>query len=348
MKTPPAMTLKDIATLAGTTKSTVSRVVSGDPRISMATRQRVQRFIQQHGYRPLVLAQALASGRTGAIGVLSGNIGSGFFAEVIRGIDLAAGRSKGHLHISIAHGDEDYFRLLEGLAASRQVDGIVLIDPPLQLFARTRPNPPLPFVLCACRAPRQAPVWKRVDDVTADNAGPMERLVTHLLEQGITDIVHLAGPVNTYDGRQRRRAFELAARRLKVPRWRVLPNHLIQDDGQAVMQTIFRQSRRWPGAFVAFNDSVALGVLAEIRRQRTPRCPAITGWDNSPAAEMLGLTSVEMPLTALGETAAGLLTARMQATADPARPAQHIRLEAVVHIRASTAAPVCSSRKDPP
>lgn len=226
------MTLKDIATLAGTTKSTVSRVVSGDPRISMATRQRVQRFIQQHGYRPLVLAQTSpAAGR--GIGNLSGNIGSGFFAEVIRGIDLAAGRSKGHLHISIAHGDEDYFRLLEGLAASRQVDRIVLIDPPVQLFARPRPNPPCR----SCCAPAAHPAGADLETGGRCNggyAGPMERTVAYLLEQGITDIVHLAGPVNTYDGRQRFPGVG-RRRRLKVYAWRVLPNHLIQDDGRGAI-----------------------------------------------------------------------------------------------------------------
>lgn len=329
-----ARTLADIARLARTTKSTVSRVLAGNPRISTTTRERVLAIVHQHNYRPNVLARALSNGHTGIIGVLASNISSGFFAEVIRGINIAAGLYRGHLLVSFAHGNEDYFRLFDELRGGGQVDGLVLIDPPIELFARPLPEQHLPLVLCASRAPAKAASWHRVDSVTVNNATAMTRLVRHLAAQGLRHLVHLAGPQNIFDAQQRRAAFERAARKLRVPCAEVIENQLIQSDGQAIVDRFRAAKRRWPDAFVAFNDSVAFGVTKELGT-RAKRI-AITGWDNSPASEVLDITSVEMPLTRLGKMSARLLLDRAASPTAAGKPARRVVLATEPCIRGSS------------
>ena len=327
------LTLQQIAVMAKTTKSTVSRVLSKDSRISGATRERVQALLARYDYRPNFLARSLARGRTGIVGVLTSNISSGFFAEVIRGIDIAAGKNSGHLLISIAHGSDDYHRLFHELCTTGQVDGLVLIDPPLSLFGVSLPNDHLPLVLTASRAPRQARTWCRVDSVTVDNASVMHRIIEHLLEQGATEIVHLAGHRSIFDAVQRRRAFEKVVRQLRVPTWRCMGGHLIERDGVETLRREFGGDGLLPSAFVAFNDSVAFGVQEALRGRESI---AVTGWDNSPGAVFRDVTSVEMPLTGLGEMSARLLADRLEGRVARGAGARLAMLDVVLHQRDSS------------
>lgn len=291
--------------------------------------------MEKHGYKPNLFARALAGGKTGHIGVLTSNISSGFFAEVIRGIDIAAGRNQGHLVVSIAHGIDDYYRLFDELRTSGQVDGVIIIDPPLDLFKRPLPAGHLPLVLCACSAPANAHAWRKVDSVTVDNSGVMAQLVQHLTESGLNRLVHLAGPKTNFDAQQRRQAFAKACHMAKITSsCRILDGYLIQYDGREVIRKQFNNPKTRPDAFVAFNDSVALGVLAELKQDA--HRVAVTGWDNLPATEILGITSVEMPLTRLGETSTRLLVERIDNAASLKEPGRAVILEAKLKLRASS------------
>src|SRR5262245_42465902 len=57
-------TLVDVATAAGVSRSTVSRVINGQPRVTPEVRRQVLRSVAQLGYHPDQAARALASGRT--------------------------------------------------------------------------------------------------------------------------------------------------------------------------------------------------------------------------------------------------------------------------------------------
>lgn len=71
-KAPP--TIHDVARMAGVSTSTVSRSLTGEPRVSAATRERVRRIADGLAYRPSRSAQSLRSARTGTIGLLAPNL----------------------------------------------------------------------------------------------------------------------------------------------------------------------------------------------------------------------------------------------------------------------------------
>ncbi|MGC5412380.1 LacI family DNA-binding transcriptional regulator, partial [Streptomyces sp. DT225] len=64
------VTLAEVAQHAGVSASTVSYVLSGKRSISVATRERVERSIQQLGYHPNAGARALASSRSNIIALM--------------------------------------------------------------------------------------------------------------------------------------------------------------------------------------------------------------------------------------------------------------------------------------
>ena len=71
---PAYVTLQDVATLAGVSIKTVSRVVNHQGEITEATRQRVQAAIDELGYRPNVLARSLVNRRTDTLAVVTWGI----------------------------------------------------------------------------------------------------------------------------------------------------------------------------------------------------------------------------------------------------------------------------------
>ena len=75
------MTLEEIARLAGVSRSTVSRVVNGDRRVSDGARARVQDVIRRHDYHPNAAARSLASRRMRILGLLVSKAVGGLFTD---------------------------------------------------------------------------------------------------------------------------------------------------------------------------------------------------------------------------------------------------------------------------
>jgi len=83
------ITIHDIAREAGVSSSTVSRVLSGTVPVASGKRDAVMAIVNKLQYRPNVIAQGLARGRTAAIGVMTQSIASPFYGEILRGIERA-------------------------------------------------------------------------------------------------------------------------------------------------------------------------------------------------------------------------------------------------------------------
>jgi len=332
------MTLCKIAELAGTSASTVSRVLSNDVRISPSTRARVLAVVEKNHYQPNQFARILKGGHTGMIGVLSSSIGSGFFAEVLRGIDLISKSNGMHLMCSFAHGTVDYINLCRDMMTGGRVDGVILIDPPMELYDEPLSSRNVPVVLCASRAIRSESPWRKHASVTVNSRQVMKDIIEHLVSQGCRRVVHLAGPLNTYDSQARRTAFRETVSRYRMLKTEVIDGHLISEDGYRTSGDVMRDDDKLPDAFVCFNDSTAQGVLTFIRESPSlfRRPTRVTGWDNSAAASFLQLTSVAMPMIELGEEAARLLLEYKSKDTPVRGKRRDVLLSARVIYRAST------------
>ncbi len=339
------MTLDQIARLAGTSKSTVSRVISNDPRISEKTRSRVQQIIDQRHYRPNLFARALAGGKTGLIGVISSNIGSGFYAEVIRGIDLVFHRDSKRLLVSFAHYENDYEALWRDLALGGRVEGLVLIAPTAEFFALPLAPALIPVIVCAGDPPARSEQWRGVDRVGMDNAEAMRGLIDHLVEQGCRRLFHAAGWDNNHDAVERRRAFIKACRKRGIEH-EVEVFGMTTTDGEQSMNHLLRNRNRLPDAIIAFNDAVAIGIRDAWKlHHRDDARPsfALTGWDDSPAAIALDITSVSIPFTQLGELSARLLKDRIAGV--KAEPPRYSPVGLELRLRSSSHVPPIRRRR---
>ncbi len=143
------VTIHDVATHAGVSAMTVSRVVNESPRVSDETRRRVEASIAKLGYVPNRLARGLSQRRTHAFGVIVPDVANPFFTLVVRGVEQVAWRAGYHVILCDTQGNLERERgYLEDMVAF-QVAGVLIAPvgdrsrPQLRLLTRNN----VPFVL---------------------------------------------------------------------------------------------------------------------------------------------------------------------------------------------------------
>jgi LacI family transcriptional regulator len=337
---PRRFNLKEIAKLAGVSKSTVSRVLRNEPRVSPVTRERIKTIIQELKYQPNVFARGLKGVKTGLIGVISRWIESGFYAELLRGIDDEVKPRGGRLLCSFTPYLDEYVEQWRLFAQGGQVDGVVLIAPEVDLFRHSVQPGDVPCAVVCADPTWGGASWRYVDSVNLANAEGMRALVNHLYQIGCRRLIHFAGENTNMDGRERADAFLEAVNQYLDCEGTVEGQAWTAQMGRDVMRDFIECKRPMPDAFVAFNDSAALGMLKMLREagKEVPRDVVVTGWDNEPASELADLTTVDLPVRDIARSAVGLLFERMSEDKRLA-PARHERVPVHLVPRASSRRP---------
>src|SRR5687767_11438132 len=100
-----AITIKDVARLAGVSPATVSRALSTPALVRSETCERVQRAVDELGYSPNRSARGLITGRTGNVGLVVPDLANPFFPGVVKGVQARARRAG--YSVFVADTDED-------------------------------------------------------------------------------------------------------------------------------------------------------------------------------------------------------------------------------------------------
>ena len=123
------ITIADVAEALGVSRTTVSRAISGKGRIGKETRERVLAYIEEHDYKPNVIAKSLAQSKTyNLCVVMPGDydiIDLTFFQECLFGIQEIAGIMEYDILLSICRNAD--ISSLERIISNRKVDGVILM-----------------------------------------------------------------------------------------------------------------------------------------------------------------------------------------------------------------------------
>jgi len=302
------VTIADVATQAGVSKTTVSHVVSGNRPVSTETRVRVKRAIEQLGYRPDGIARSLRTSRTHMIALIIPDITNPFYPILSRGLEHAI--DVGGYRAFICSSDGDTERELDFLAevCDRRVDGIVLDSFHLTVEdVRAITGNDVPVVWIGGTHPG-------VDSVQPDDERGAFEATTHLLERGHREIAMIDGPEGS--GTSRREGYLRALSRAGLT---PVPEEPLRSDwtrnaGANALPRILSASPR-PTAVFCSNDRTAIGVIdaAHELDLSVPDDLAVVGFDDIEEAAMTTppLTTVRNPAFETGQAAGTLLTERM-------------------------------------
>jgi DNA-binding LacI/PurR family transcriptional regulator len=300
-KTQP--TLYDVSRLSGASIATVSRVFSGKNRVSEETRKRVIDAARELAFEPSHAARALAGRRTHTLGAIFPEIASGFYADVLAGIDEVAAESGFEVLASFVGRRRSRPEVIQRLLRQGRVDAIIVLN-----LDDTRDLDPaqvsqMPIVVIDHEINgAELPV------VGMDNVGGAEAMIDHLAAQGHRRIGLLTGPKGNYDSEQRLMGCRAAMKRLGL----TLDEQLIYsgaftlESGAQAIQGFLASGKALPDAIFCFNDAMAIGALGELHRQGivVPRDIALAGYDNVEAAAHLSLTTIACPMRSMGQVAA--------------------------------------------
>ncbi|MEO7277770.1 MAG: LacI family DNA-binding transcriptional regulator [Sphingomicrobium sp.] len=302
----PDATIRDVARRAQVSVASVSRALNGLA-VSEATKARVNHAALELGYVPHAGARSLSLARTNAIGVVLPDLHGEFFSEIVRGMDREASRRGYLLLLSNLHGGSD--QAAQALRAMRgRVDGLIVMAPHLTSEGLSAALPKgLPSVLINTRDPSGG-----LSAIHLDNAAGAQAVVEHLASIGCRRIVHIAGPAENIDARQRSDASRQAARRLGVE-WTVVNGDFEELSGELAIATLLASGDSFDAVFAA-NDNMAIGAIQALRAagRRVPEEVAVAGFDDIPLAGHLGLTTVRVRIAELGERALAALIAAME------------------------------------
>ncbi|GAA3388904.1 LacI family DNA-binding transcriptional regulator [Cryptosporangium minutisporangium] len=322
MDAPQARTIKEIAAVAGVSKSTVSRVLNDTPGVSPKARELVLSVIARTGYQPNRAARTLVTRTTGSIGLVVSEphgriLSDPFFASMVRGATQVVRPLGIHLVLMLAEDQHARDQLLDYLRRGH-VDGVLLVS--------THAADPLPRILVAERLPAVLsgrPVGRLpISYVDVDSVAGAGLAVEHLVSRGCRRIATIAGPQDMPAGQDRLRGWRkaLLARGLPADRELVAYGDFDRGSGARAMEELLARGVDFDGVFVA-SDLMALDVLAVLREHalRVPEDVGVVGFDDSVAATQArpALTTVRQPVE---EMAKALTLSLLDRIGDPDAP----------------------------
>lgn len=299
--------LQEVAARAGVSKSIASRVLNGDPTVSVrdGTRRRVLAAARALAYRPDPVARALASSVTGALALLVPSFDNPAYTPIIRGAYRRA-RERGFILLSAEdfdaqQADEAFTEMVE----AGRIDGL--------LIASALPARPLLAALKRHWVPHvfvNRSVPGDISNVVLDVASASQLALDHLASLGHDRVGHVAGPAKVEAARRREDAFIAAASERGLPTVAVQRAAFSEQAGEAATARLLSRHPELTAIYVSsFVQAIGALRAAELHNRRVPEDLSVITYENVPLADYMTppLTTIAMPMEALGSRAVDTL-----------------------------------------
>ncbi|MBV7337861.1 LacI family transcriptional regulator [Chloroflexi bacterium TSY] len=344
---PERATILDVARLAEVSPSTVSNLLNGRvERMRPSTKERIQRAIEQLGYRPNHSARGLKTGSAPLIGLIVPSVANPFWGIFARYIEEAA-LGSGY-QVLLGNSERNPIRE-QGYAEElwgHGVRGIILGSAP-EKFDHLSPLLDRGLNLIAFDRPTQQADQYTIDSIGVDNVQGAYLAVNHLTTLGHRQIGLVSGSIRTVNRLDRLQGYRQALDEAQIEfnQRLIWQGASATDFGDSETMNMGRQGAREllsgvnpPTALFTINDMVAFGAYAGARELglRVPEDVSIVGFDDIALTEVVDppLTTIRQPVEEISRSAVEKLLARLRGNKD--EPASHVALLPKLVVRSST------------
>ncbi len=297
-----AITIHDIAAKAGVSPSTVSRVLNGTTPVHPDKRRAVLEAIADLHYRPNIAAQGLARGRSRAVGVLTQDITSPFYGQILRGVEGAL-RGTGYYPIFASGALEEEAAealqlLMDNRVGSLIIVGGQMLDQELADVANQ-----VPEIVVG----RSIPGLERHCLQVANLDGALDAM-RYLIKLGHRRIAHITGVRGHRHASDRLAGYQqaLAEAGIEVDPALIVEGNFEEESGRQATESLLA-GRVGVTAIFASNDQMALGALSALYTHglRVPEDVSLIGFDDQTIAAFTtpALTTMRQPTVEMGRCA---------------------------------------------
>ena len=297
-------TIHDVARLANTSKSTVSRYLNGQ-KVKRATEEAIEKAIRELNYHRNVNARRLVMNKTYTVGIVIDDISNPFYSGIIKGIETVA-RKHGYSCIFLSW-TSNYDKEISflNLLYEGQMDGLILVSfrkrNPEDLQQIKRSTHPIALV-------GDHGEMDGIFSVDVDNAAGVSEIVRYLYDIGHRNIAYISGPDTVAASKYRLKGYRQTLEQLGLPQrpdW-IVESDWSNDGGYAAMKKLMLKQEIT--AVIASNDETAIGALRALQEagKSVPEDISIVGFDDIPVASWVypTLTTVRQPFVDIGTMAA--------------------------------------------
>lgn len=301
-------TINDVCKLAGVSKATVSRVLNETGQVKAQTREAVLAAMQQLGYQPNSLAQALATNTTNSIGLVLPHFESSYFGSILFEAEQGAQKAGKKLLVVNSKNSEQGEKEAVATLATQRCDAILLYSRHLSevQLIELQQQYPSPLVILNRRLSHP-----QLHSFGLDQTQIAQLAMQHLLNLGHRHIACITSPLVSETGKIRYHVYQQALYEQGIE---LNSSLVIEGDntllgGYQAMQQLLQQGISMTAVF-ACNDDMALGTMRAMHEHgiHVPKQVSIIGIDNEPAAAFAipSLSSVSLPIGELTQQAISL------------------------------------------
>lgn len=308
------VTIKNVAEEAGVSKSTVSRVLSNDSRISDCTKRKVNEAIEKLNYKPNAIARSLANSKTKILGVIiprevEDSFSNPFFIQAMKGMSICAGRRGYNLMYSFSEEEEGLVKKIEDFSSSKMIDGICLLststdDKCINKLKKSN----FPYVTVGRPDHAENALW-----VDNDNFRAMENVILNLIKLGHRKIgfVGAIKEMNVSKDRLGGYIQALLSNGIALNRDIIFEGEAFNiEEGFKMGSKILEDDE--VTAIVGTDDLLAIGILEAVNK--SGKKISVVGFNNIPMAKFQrpSLASVDIKGSDLGYYAIDLLIDKIE------------------------------------
>lgn len=323
-------TINDVATHAGVSKKTVSRVINNEANVSEETRNKVKQSIATLGFKRNPLGMALAKNRSFFIALLSDNPSPGYLMNLQKGILQCCTKEQMGLFLyDCSYRSQSLVREIAELVENTLVDGLILAPPicdKIELLEMLDTNN-INYIKIGSKDINNG------ESIGFNGTKSSYDMTNYLMKLGHKNIGFILGHPDQDSSKRSEQGFRQAytEANLEVNESFVVQGYYTYQSGIEAATVLLSRTVR-PTAIFAANDEMAVGVLYEIQRQglRVPDDISICGIDDISITTKVwpNITTMRQPLLSIGYQAASLLIERLKNknTDVPAKGLNHARI----------------------
>ncbi|GAA0737471.1 LacI family DNA-binding transcriptional regulator [Clostridium oceanicum] len=312
------VTIKDVAKEANVSPSTVSRVLSDNPRISDKTKEKVYKVIKKLKYKPNAIARGLVNNKTRILGVILPDdaenlLSNPFFIQAMKGISSCAQKRNYYITYAFSKDRESEKRYIKDLTSSGLIEGVCLLRPKENDESINYLNKiDFPFVIMG-HPEEEGILW-----VDNDNFQATYKIVNKLINKNHKKIALIGAKKELSVTKNRLKGYKAALKENGIKFDENLVSYgkdFNETEGYKAMINLLNKAN--PTALVAIDDLLAIGSMKALK-DRSLNSVSVVGFNNIPLDEFQKpkLASIDINAVQLGYYATKLLIDKIEEVKD--------------------------------